>query len=115
MRKQLAKSKIGGMVLIAVGLMFSACAPAAVTARSLYASPCHPPTIEGNAYRQKIQSILGAYYQSAFSNQNDVQLYESIQHEAMKLLATQTERWSDSIDIPLGTKNVRITVTYFKS
>lgn len=119
MRKQQTDSKFRGMILIVMGMVLSACAPAAAaSARSLYATPCHPPTLEGNVYRQQpVQSILSAYYQGAFrdmdfGNPEDVQRYQSMQHEAIKLLATQTKRWSDSIDIPLETKFIRITVTY---
>ena len=111
MQKQLANFRNGGIVLILIGLMLSACAPAA-SASSLYASPCHPPTDDGNVYRQPVQSILGAYYSGAFRNPNDTQLYESMQYEAIKLLATQTKRWTDSIEISLGTKYVRMSVTY---
>jgi len=110
MRKQLVILKCKGILILA-GLMLSACAPEAA-AHSLYATPCHPPTNEGNVYRQEVQPILGNYYRSAFNNPNDIQAFESLQYEAIKLLATQTERWSDLIDFPLGTKNVRITVTY---
>jgi len=96
--------------------MLSACAPA-VSARTLHAAPCPPPTIEGNVYRQAPQPILGGYYSTAFTNMDfnnpeNVQRYETIQYEAIKLLATQTERWSDSIDIHLENKQVRITITY---
>lgn len=110
MHKLLANSKIGRIVLIVMGLLLSACAPAAAaSARSLYATPCHPPTLEGNPYRKDVQPALGAYYRAAFSNPNDI---STMQHEAMKLLATQTERWSDSIDFSIETKYVRATVTY---
>ena len=47
-----------------------------------------------------------------FNNPENVQRYETIQYEAIKLLATQTERWSDFIDIHLENKLVRITITY---
>lgn len=111
MKKQLSNLKLGGMALIFFSIALNACAPAA-SAQSLFASPCHPPTVEGNIYRQSVQPVLGSYYQNAFNNPNDLQFYQSMQHEAIKLLATQTERWSDSIDIALGTKYVRMTVTY---
>jgi hypothetical protein len=116
MLKELINLKRGGMILIVMGTLLSACAPE-VSARPLYATACRPPTVEDNVYRQSPQSFLGAYYSTAFTdmdfnNPDDVQRYEMIQYEAIKLLATQTERWSDSIDIPLGNKYIRITITY---
>ena len=104
MRKLIKNLNLGKATLIVLGLMISACGSPEAGARSLYAAPCHPPTVEGNVYRQEVQPILGSYYQNAFSNPNDLQLYQLMQHEAIKLLATQTERWSDSIDIALEFK-----------
>jgi hypothetical protein len=112
MLRQLTNIKLGGMILIVFAIMLSACAPATVAASSMNATPCSPPTLEGNAYRQSVQPILGGYYRNAFSNPNDFQNIETIQYEAMKLLATQIERWSDSIDFSFGTKYIRATVTY---
>lgn len=99
------------MVLIVLGFMFNACAPAA-SANGLYAASCHPPTIEGNVYRQTPQPNLGSFYTSAFLEIADTQNYQTIQHEALKLLASQTKKWSDSVDIFLGSKNIRLTITY---
>ena len=100
MRERLKKLTLGRATLIVLGLLISACGSTPEAgAHSLYATPCHPPTVEGNVYRQAVQPILSSYYQNAFSNPNDHQFYQSMQHEAIKLLATQTERWSDSIDI----------------
>ena len=110
MVKYLATTK-SVVILIIFGIMVSSCAPT-VSASAMYVLPCDPPTNEGNVYRQGVQPILGSYYQTAFSNPNDLQLYQSMQHEAIKLLAAQTERWSDSIDIALESKFIRITVTY---
>lgn len=108
MIKQLSNSKTGGVFLIVLAIMLNACASAA-GARAVYATACHPPTVEGNVYRQPLQPILGNYYQNAFSLQSNL-TYQ--QYEAIKLLASQTERWSDSIDISLESKFVRITITY---
>jgi len=47
-----------------------------------------------------------------FNNPNDVQRYETVQYEAIKLLATLTKRWSDSVDIVQGSKYIRVTITY---
>lgn len=116
MLKESTNLKLGGMILIMMGMLLYACAPE-VSARPLYAQPCTPPTLEDNIYRQTPPPILGSYYSTAFtnidfSNPADVQRYETVQYEAFKLLVTLTERWSDSIDIHLGTKQVRITITY---
>ena len=116
MFKELSDLKLGGKLLIIMGMLLSACAPE-VAARPLYATPCHPLTDEENVYRQPPQSVLSAYYSNAFTNMDfnnpsDVQRYESVQYEALKLLITQTERWSNSIDIHLESKNIRITITY---
>lgn len=112
MQKQ-GRVKLVGIAVIVVGLLLNACVTTPpVVARSLYADPCHPPTLEGNVYRQEVQSVLGGYYRNAFNNLENTQTYEAMQHEAIKLLATQTERWSDAIDFSIGTKQVRVTVTY---
>jgi hypothetical protein len=114
MVKQLIVSKTGGVVLIVIGIMLSACAPA-VSARTMHAAACHPPTIEGNVYRQLPQTILLTNYQNSFLPQSNISYQENLtnqQYEAIRLLATLTERWSDFIDIPLESKYVRITITY---
>ena len=46
------------------------------------------------------------------NNLDYLQRYETTQHEAIKLLATQTKRWSDAVDINLEGKYVRMTFTY---
>ena len=94
--------------MIVLAIMLNACASGAA-ARAVYATACHPPTVEGNVYRRPLQPILRNYYQNAFSPQSNL---TNQQYEAIKLLASQTERWSDSIDISLESKFVRITITY---
>jgi hypothetical protein len=114
MIKQLSNSKAGGVFLIVLAIMLNACAPA-VAADAFYARPCTPPAREGNVYRQSIQPNLGSFYRSAFSpppNVDPQENYINQQHGAISLLATQTKRWSDSIDIPLENKFIRITITY---
>lgn len=100
--------------MIVLAIMLNACAPDAA-ADAFYSQPCSPPTREGNVYRQSIQPDLGSYYRNAFSpppNVDSQENYINQQYEAISLLATQTKRWSDSIDIPLENKFIRITITY---
>ena len=112
MVKQLSNSKMGGVFLILLAIMLNACASEAA-ARAVYAQSCHPPTVEGNVYKQVPQDALRNIYSRAFSNNpNNVQNFDTIQYEAIQLLATQTKRSSDFVDISLGSKYVRLTITY---
>jgi hypothetical protein len=116
MIKQLSNSKTGGVFLIVLAIMLNACASTAA-ARAVYATACHPPTVEGNVYRQVPQNALRNIYSRAFSNMdfnnpNSIQNFDTTQYEAIQLLATQTEKWSDFVDISLGSKYVRLTITY---
>jgi hypothetical protein len=113
MVEYLTKKK-SGIILIVFAIMASACAPDA-SARAMYAEPCQTSTNEGIVYRQEPQSIVVTLYQNAFINPTALSYEENLtnqKYDAIQLLSTQTERWSDSIDILLESKLVRLTITY---
>jgi hypothetical protein len=111
MMKQLTTTIIGGVFLIAICIMFSACGELPVAAPA-HLPPCYPAQ---NAYAAPIHSNFIDIYDRGVASVNDIGRYNSTRQEAFNELVNQVYHWSDSVEInndTTGKKTFRITITY---
>jgi hypothetical protein len=108
MIRKLSNSKLGGMVLIVLSMMISACEGVALAAPA-DPPPCPPPE---NAYTYQLDPNYINFYNNGITNINDNAAYNNNREVAFKELVNRVYDWSDTVDINTGGKNVRITITY---
>ena len=107
MIKQLSNSKLGGVVLIVLSMMISACEGVAAVAPD--PPPCPPSE---NAYTYQLDSHYINFYNNGIAHINDSGAYNNDREVAFKELVNRIYDWSDTVDINIGGENVRITITY---
>jgi hypothetical protein len=108
MMKQLTTTKIGGVFLIAICIMFSACGELPVAAPA-HLPPCYPAR---NAYAESVDQDFINIYNQGIKSIDNIDEYNKSRQAAFNQLVNRVYYWSDSVDINTGEKSVRVTITY---
>ena len=94
---------------VLISMLISACGQAVAAAPPLYPSSCPP---NNNPYLDPINQNLINIYEAGAGFVNEAVTYTGFRQQAFNELVNHLYYSSDSVDIPVEGKTIRITITY---